>query len=323
MVVEKRRSCLMRHVRVASQRGLEIGPYLQPTVRKDEGDVKYLDFYSTEELTARERERRPAATVIPTVDYVVKSDDYYRHVTEQFDYVIANHVIEHVDNPVQWVIDLARLLRPDGVLFLAVPDKKYNFDRYRTDTTLSHLLCDYFRGGGEPREHGIDIQLHYDTAYVGKPIDLREKLDLARLRGAYDEKPHPGRHNHVFQSETFVGRILRPLQKLGLWKFKLLEFADAPSNHGEFYVVLRMGAEQVEVTMRDLYGPAAEESLAAAEVANGAAGAPPLQSAEAREAEVLRLRADLATARNELDALRRSLSWRLTGPVRKILQAFH
>ncbi len=221
--------------------------------------------------------------------------------------------------PIQWVVDLARLLRPDGVLFLTIPDKKYNFDRYRTDTTLAHLLTDYFRGGGEPREHGVDIQLHYDTAYVGKPVDLDEKLDLARLRAAYEEKPHPGRHNHVFQSETFVQRIVRPLQKLGLWRFQLLEFGDAPSNHGEFYLVLRMGEEKVDVTLRDLYGPAAEQPLGVGKAAPPEA----LQSAEAREAEVLRLRAELATTRNELQAVRRSLSWRLTGPVRKLLNAFH
>lgn len=316
MVVENRRSYLFRHVSVSRQRGLEIGPYLQPTVRKDEGDVRYLDFYSTEELAAREQERRPAGTVIPTVDYVVKSDDYWRYVPDQFDYVIANHVVEHVDNPVQWVIDLARLLRPDGVLFLTVPDKKYNFDRYRADTTISHLLADYFRGGGEPREHGVDIQLHYDTAYVGKPIDLGEKLDLVRLRAAFDEKPHPGRHNHVFQSETFVPRILRPLQRLGLWRLTLLEFGDAAANHGEFYLVLRLGEERVDVTMRDLYGPAAEQPTGA-----GAAPAA-LESAAAGEAELVRLRAALTRATDELQAVHRSLSWRLTGPVRKLLRAF-
>jgi hypothetical protein len=45
-------------------------------------------------------------------------------------------------------------------------------------------------------------------------------------------------------------------------------------------------------------------------------------SAEAREAEILRLRGELAEARNEVAALRGSLSWRLTSPVRKILGAF-
>lgn len=313
-VVKNRRALLLRHVPVARQHGLEVGPYYQPTVGKHEGDVRYLDFFSTEELQAREHDRRPAGAAIPVIDYVVKSDDYYRYVPDQFDYVIANHVFEHVDNPVQWVVDLARLLRPHGVLFLAVPDKKYNFDRFRADTTLAHLLSDYFRGRGDPGEHGIDIALNYDTTYVGKPIDLAEKLDLERLRAVFAEKPHPGRHNHVFQSETFVPRILRPLQRLGVWRFELLGFGPAPENYGEFHLVLRKGEEPVELTPRDLYGPAAEEP------ASGQAPGP--QSVEAREAELLRLQAELATARSELQAMRQSLSWRVTGPLRRLRDAF-
>jgi SAM-dependent methyltransferase len=315
-VVKNRRALLLRHVSIARQRGLEVGPYYQPTVGKHEGDVFYLDFFSTEELKAREHDRRPAGAAIPEIDYVVKSDDYYRYVPDQFDYVIANHVLEHVDNPVQWVMDLARLLRPDGVLFLAVPDKKYNFDRFRADTTLAHLLTDYFRGGGDPCEHGVDIALNYDTTYVGRPLDLAEKLDLERLRAVFAEKPHPGRHNHVFQSETFVPRILRPLQRLGVWRFRLLDFGPASENHGEFHVVLRKGEESVELTPHDVYGPAAEDPVfGQAQVAGR------LQTAEAREAELLRLQAELATARSELQAMRQSLSWRLTGPLRRLRDA--
>lgn len=256
MVVELRRTRLFRHVDVSRASGLEVGAYYNPTVRPSEGDVRFLDFHSQEELEAARDVKRPADAEIGRVDYVVKSDDYYRHVPERFDYVIANHVFEHVDNPVQWVIDLGRLLRPRGVLFLAVPDKKYNFDRLRSDTPLSHLLADYFRGHGEPAEHGVELALGYDTSYVGEPLELGRALALDRLRAAFAEAPHPGRHNHVFQSESFVARILRPLQFAGLWPFTLLEFGDAKENGGEFHLVLREGRERVELDPRAFYGPA-------------------------------------------------------------------
>ena len=311
MVVENRRRLLLRHVDVAAQKGLEIGPYLNPTVGKHEGDVRYLDYYSTDELRAREHERRHRRAVIADVDYVVKSDDYWRHVPDTFDYVIANHVIEHVDNPVQWVVDLGRLLNERGVLFLTIPDKKYNFDRFRNETTLSHLLADYFRGHGDPCEHNVDIELNYDTTYVDQPLDVDQKLDVDTLRRVAGRPADPGGHMHVFQSETFVQRILRPLQKLGIWQYQLLETGEALDNHGEFYVVLRRGVEQVEVTREGLWGPAAAGT--AGEVRG---------DLEARLNEIMRLRAELSTAKNELAALRRSLSWRLTGPVRRILDAF-
>lgn len=342
MVVDNRRSYLLRHIDVATAKGLEIGPYVNPTVRKDEGDIRYLDFYSTEELQAKEQDRRAKGVVIPHVDYVVKSDDYYRHVEDRFDYVIANHVIEHVDNPLEWVNDLAKLVHDDGVIFLTVPDKKYNFDRYRTDTSLSHLLADFFRGHGDHTEHGLDIQLNYDTQYIGEPVDLELKLNVDKLRESFEAPTHPGRHNHVFQSETFVSRILRPLQKTGIWPYTLLEFGEAPKNHGEFYLVLRKGQEDAKITLQDVYGPQAGSTIPVAHppelmresepnAEETAALAAVDAEAKAREAtmtaaelaiEAARLRSELTNARHENEALRKSLSWRLTKPVRKILDAF-
>lgn len=319
MVTANRRSCLFRHIDARTMRGLEIGPYCNPTVRKDEGDIRYLDFYTREELLAKEADRRAKSDVVVDVDYVVKSDDYWRYVPDTFDYVIANHVFEHVDNPVQWVCDLGRLLNDRGVLFLTLPDKKYNFDRYRADTTVSHLLTDYYRGHGEPREHGMDIWIHYDTTYLGMPMDLDDKLNPARLRAAFDEQPHPGRHNHVFQSETFVRSVLRPLQKTGIWEYTLLEFAGAPDNHGEFYVVLRKGREPLALRAEDFF--VAATTPQPAESPATAAEPHLLASLEASQREVARLRQELATARAESAALRASLSWRVTGPVRSLAGA--
>lgn len=318
MAFENRRTYLFRHVDPARTTGLEIGPYYNPTVHKHEGDVRYLDFFSQAELAAREVDRRDPDAVIPVVDYVVKSDDYWRHVDRSFDYVIANHVIEHTDNPVQWLIDLFRMVEDDGVVFLTIPDKKYNFDRYRSDTPLSHLVTDYFRGCGDPREHGVELELFYDTAYVGTPIDIAKKLDEGRLRNAYAAEPHPGRHNHVFQSETFERGVLRPLQYMGVWPYTLLEFGPAPENHGEFYVVLKKRPEAVELTPEQMYRP--WKSTGPPETVLG-------ESLEERRAELELVKRELALtsekleeAQAELASLRGSRVWRATRPLRALLR---
>jgi len=41
---------------------------------------------------------------------------------QQFDSVVAAHVLEHVDNPVEFLIAAHRLLRPEGIVFLEVPN---------------------------------------------------------------------------------------------------------------------------------------------------------------------------------------------------------
>lgn len=40
-----------------------------------------------------------------------------------FDVVISNHVIEHVDDQLRHLQEIARVLRPDGVCYLATPNK--------------------------------------------------------------------------------------------------------------------------------------------------------------------------------------------------------
>jgi hypothetical protein len=39
-----------------------------------------------------------------------------------------------------------RVLRPEGILFMAVPDKRHTFDRNRMVTSLEHLIRDHRQG---------------------------------------------------------------------------------------------------------------------------------------------------------------------------------
>jgi len=38
---------------------------------------------------------------------------------------------------------MLRVIKPGGIIFLAVPDKRYTFDKSRSVTTLSHIIQDY------------------------------------------------------------------------------------------------------------------------------------------------------------------------------------
>ena len=55
------------------------------------------------------------------------------------DFIIANHLLEHVADPIGALEEWYRLLRPDGILFLALPDKRVTFDKDRPRTTLDHV----------------------------------------------------------------------------------------------------------------------------------------------------------------------------------------
>ena len=62
------------------------------------------------------------------------------------DFVIANHFIEHSQNPIGAIENMLRVLKHGGILYLAVPDKRYTFDIDRPVTTIEHLLQDYEQG---------------------------------------------------------------------------------------------------------------------------------------------------------------------------------
>ena len=62
------------------------------------------------------------------------------------DFLIANHVIEHMQDPIGTLRTFTRTLRPHGKIFMAVPDMRSTFDHRRAETTWEHHLRDHTDG---------------------------------------------------------------------------------------------------------------------------------------------------------------------------------
>ncbi|MBB4016046.1 SAM-dependent methyltransferase [Chelatococcus caeni] len=253
---EFRRSVLDRHVRFPCD-AIEIGAYAAPTVSHDEANIRFIDFFSTEELRAKARQAGGDPDAVVEVDYVCRDDNYDMVVKDQFDVVIANHVFEHVDHAIRWLQTTRRMLRSGGVLFLVLPDKKYSFDKFRPDTPFSHILFEYLADGQDVSAiHNFETALYYDLEYIGKQNDPQKKLDLESLRRAIAPS-HPGVHRHVFLAETFEDRIMQPLLFTGVVDFDLLE-VEMCRQFGEFAVVLRAGASAEKHPPDGLFQPAVD-----------------------------------------------------------------
>jgi len=67
------------------------------------------------------------------------------HDTSQ-DFVIANHFLEHCQDPIGTIGNVMRVLKPGGIFFLAVPDKRGTFDILRPLTPLQHHIDDHEQG---------------------------------------------------------------------------------------------------------------------------------------------------------------------------------
>ncbi|HEV3480417.1 MAG TPA: methyltransferase domain-containing protein [Gaiellaceae bacterium] len=129
--------------------GIEIGALHNPLDVPSYARVRYVDHLPVDEL----RRHYPELADVPLVDVDIL-DDGERLATigdGTQDFVIANHFLEHCENPLGALGNMIRALRPGGVLYLAVPDKRYTFDADRPVTPTDHVLRDYREGPEESR----------------------------------------------------------------------------------------------------------------------------------------------------------------------------
>jgi SAM-dependent methyltransferase len=116
------------------------------------------------------------------------------------DFVIANHFIEHCQDPIGAITNHFRVLKAGGILYLAVPDKRFTFDRDRPVTPISHLYQDHEIGPAQSRME------HYEdwVRYVGKVRGQRAIRDGATTLMEQDYSIH----YHVWTQLDFLEFLL-------------------------------------------------------------------------------------------------------------------
>lgn len=127
-----------------SGEGLEIGALHNPLKVPRGCTVRYVDNIPADE--ARRRFSDVSTKRLVGVDILDDGERLDRVPDGSQDFVIANHFIEHCQNPIGAVRNMIRVLRAGGVLYLAIPDKRYTFDRDRPVTPIEHLMRDYQEG---------------------------------------------------------------------------------------------------------------------------------------------------------------------------------
>lgn len=124
--------------------GIEIGALHMPLGVPRSAKVKYVDRLSVADL--RKQYPELADKELVKVDILADGEKLESVQDSSQDFVIANHFIEHCQNPIGALINMFRVLKSGGVLYLAIPDKRDSFDRDRPVTTLEHLFRDYEEG---------------------------------------------------------------------------------------------------------------------------------------------------------------------------------
>ena len=124
--------------------GIEIGALHQPLDVPVSARVKYVDRMTVPEL--RRHYGELADKQLVETDIIDNGELLSTIGDATQDFVIANHFIEHCQDPLATFQNLVRVLKPGGILYMAVPDKRFTFDVDRPCTTIEHVMRDYTEG---------------------------------------------------------------------------------------------------------------------------------------------------------------------------------
>jgi predicted SAM-dependent methyltransferase len=189
--------------------GLEIGGLNWPLEVGPQAHVRQVDRMTTDEL--RREYPEMAEKALLEVDIVDDGEKLATIPAESQDFIIANHFLEHTEDPIGTIGNHLGKLKPGGVLFYAVPDKRYTFDFRRPITPLEHMIRDHEEDPEvSRREHfdewtlmvgGTEQDRADDGAYAA--FEERAEKEARRL-----EAEDFSIHRHVWDQGSFLKLIL-------------------------------------------------------------------------------------------------------------------
>lgn len=207
--------------------GIEIGALYAPLKVSKRARVKYVDRLPVEAL----RRQYPELDGVPLVpvDIVDDGETLATLADGAQDFVIANHFLEHTQNPLQALRAMLRVLKPGGILYLAAPDMRQTFDREREVTPLAHLVRDFQEGPAWSRRAAFeDYVRHVEKADSDAAVAAKVEHYLAMDYSI---------HYHAWTEWELMEMLVYLKRQAGLSFAVELLF----HNHIEIVMILRKG----------------------------------------------------------------------------------
>jgi SAM-dependent methyltransferase len=175
----------------AGKIGTEIGPGASPIPGLDPAPI-YVDCFKTFAAAPCRADYYGHACALPFHDH-------------SLDYVLASHVLEHVANPVAALAEWYRVVRPGGIIYLIVPDRRTTWEHARPLTAVDHMLEDFTRGTTAVDPTHIDEFVFEADWSIFSPETQREEVpakqaELARtMHWAVENGEEINIHFHTFE----------------------------------------------------------------------------------------------------------------------------
>lgn len=194
-----------------SGQGIEIGGLHNPLSVPRKVSVRYVDRMSSEELRKQYPELNDKRLV--HVDIIDDGERLETLSDNTQDFVIANHFLEHSENPLNAVRNMLRVLKYNGILYVALPDKRYTFDAGRPVTSLAHILDDYTQGPEHSRLSHFHEWVHLvdgvsDAAEITAKATTLMDLNYSIHFHVWTQKEMLELFLHVSQSYRFDFEII-------------------------------------------------------------------------------------------------------------------
>ena len=205
--------------------GIEIGALSAPLKVPAGATVRYVDRMHVADL----RRHYPELDGSPLTEPDIVDDAEQLSTVEDAsqDFVIANHYLEHCQDPIGAMMTITRVLRPGGLVYLAIPDKRFTFDHRRPITPFEHLVRDHEEGPAWSRTAHFE-----EWVTLGEDENARGKTAAALMEMEYSI------HFHVWTQADLIELFgqLRTTYALPL----SIEFMIM--NHSEAIFVIRKDA---------------------------------------------------------------------------------
>jgi hypothetical protein len=203
--------------------GIEIGALYAPL--ETPARVRYVDRLTVDAL--RKQYPELAETALAPVDIVDDGERLLTFVDDSLDFIVANHMLEHCENPLGTLRAHLAKVRVGGMLYYAIPDKCNSFDIDRPITNFSHLLEDD-RDGGESSRFWHYMEWEKLVNRIADPA-------VAERNARQTMKVRYSIHFHVWDEPALREFFSRATEYLG-GAFEILHFE---RNDTELVSVLR------------------------------------------------------------------------------------
>lgn len=206
--------------------GIEIGALNFPLRLPGGARVRYVDREPYERLLADYGVLYPGTRIV--APDVIDDGEVLNSVADSsVDFIVANHMLEHTEDPIGTLKAHLRVVRPGGILYYALPDARATaVDRERQRTSTAHLLRDHIEGPEVSRHQHYKEWVRFGERFAEEDVEWRATELESRKTNI---------HFHVWEPRTFASFITDLELPFDL---ELLQM-----NAAEFLVVLRRSVE--------------------------------------------------------------------------------